>query len=220
MGSAEFRLKRERSRPWLPTLWIAFSGDGFGGGSNIVPPTVGHFGGRTDFDARVFWTVLNGGLGNAALQKQQRAEVNEAIAARVRAINRVRDEVASARAEALAQRQMVETARVQVNSAEDGYREDRIHLRLSLGRPIETVNSLLLLARVRIDLIRAIVRANQAQFALWVALGSPPPLGPDADPNQGSAGPPPVPVRLNSPITSGPIPLIPVPTPPPPVLMK
>ena len=218
VNQAEYRHKRELARPLLPTVWVGYSGGYFGGGSNIVPPSVGNFGGREDFDARLFWTVLNGGFGNVALQRQQRAEVNEAIAARVRVLNRARDEIASARAEAIVQRQMVDTARAEVASAEDGYREDRIRLRESVSRPIETLNSLLLLARARIHLIEAITRANQAQFALFVALGTPPPLGPDAGPLP--AGPPPIANPLGSPIVSRLVPLIPVPAPGPPRLGK
>ena len=36
----------------------------FGGGSNIIPPLLAHFGGRSDFDVRVFWTLMNLGAGN------------------------------------------------------------------------------------------------------------------------------------------------------------
>lgn len=214
VNQAEFRHKRELSRPFLPTVWIGYSGGYFGGGSNIVTPSLGNFGGREDFDARLFWTLLNGGFGNVALQRQQRAEVNEAIAARVRVLNRMREEVASARAGAMAQIRMVETARAEVASAEDGYREDRIRLRESVSRPIETLNSLLLLAEARVNLIEAITRANQAQFALYVALGTPPPLGPDAGPLP--PGPPPIATPLESPIISRSFPLIPVPPPGPP----
>lgn len=216
IGEAEYRLQRELKRPLLPTLWVGFSGGMFGGGSNIVTPSMGHFNGREDIDVRAFWTVLNGGFGNVARQRAQRAEVNQAVAIRVRAINRAREEVTAARAEALAQRQMIDTARAEVASAEDGYREDRIHLRESLGRPIETLNSLLLLARARINLIRAITRSNQAQFGLFVALGSPPPLGPDAGVTP--PGPPPLPVPLNSPIVSRPPPPAPIEWPGPPLL--
>ncbi len=218
IGAAEARLQRELKRPLLPTLWIGYSGGMFGGGSNIVQPSMGHFNGREDFDARVYWTLLNGSLGNVARQRAQRAEVNQAVAERVRAINKARDEVTSARAEALVQRQKVDTARVELNSAEDGYREDRIHLRESLGRPIETLNSLKLLANARINLIKAIIRSNQAQFGLFVSLGSPPPLGPDAGATP--SGPPPIPNPLNSPIVSRPVPLIPVDPPGPPLLGK
>ena len=59
IGEAEAHLNQEIGRPLLPTLWLGFSGGVFGGGSNLVPPLVGNFGGRTDFDVRAYWTLLN-----------------------------------------------------------------------------------------------------------------------------------------------------------------
>ena len=59
IGQAEYTVKEEIGRPLLPTLWLGFSGGAFGGGSNLVPPLVGNFGGRTDFDVRLYWTFLN-----------------------------------------------------------------------------------------------------------------------------------------------------------------
>ncbi len=61
----------------------------------------------------------------------------------------------------------------------------------NLGRPIEVINSLNLLAAARIHLIDAIVHYDQAQFRLWVSLGSPPPLVETSTPDQ-----PPVPEYL------------------------
>ena len=73
VGEAEFHMKQEIGRPLLPTLWLGFSGGVFGGGSNLVPPLVGNFAGRTDFDVRVYWTLLNMGGGNLSLIKERRA---------------------------------------------------------------------------------------------------------------------------------------------------
>ena len=63
--------KQEIGRPLLPTLWLGFSGGAFGGGSNLAPPLLGNFGGRTDFDVRLYWTFL-AGAGNLALIKSDR----------------------------------------------------------------------------------------------------------------------------------------------------
>ena len=52
-----------------------------------------------------------------------------------------------------------------------------------MGRLIEVLDSLKLLNRARQSLIRSIIGFDQAQFALYVALGSPPPLArPATDP--------------------------------------
>ncbi len=69
IGEAEAHFKQEVGRPLLPTLWLGFSGGAFGGGSNLVPPLVGNFAGRTDFDLRLYWTFLNMGAGNLSLIK-------------------------------------------------------------------------------------------------------------------------------------------------------
>jgi outer membrane protein TolC len=182
VGQAEARLKEEIGRPLLPSLWLGFSGGAFGGGSNRVPPLVGNFAGRTDFDVRVYWTLLNLGAGNLALIKERRAELGQAVAEQARVINRARDEVSASLASALAARNEIDVARRELASAELAFRQDleRTMFR-GAGRPrdvlpIELLNSLNLLASARVNLVRALVRFDQAQFQLWVALGSPPPL--------------------------------------------
>ncbi len=141
-----------------------------------MPPTLAHFGGRSDFDVNVFWTLMNLGAGNISLQNRRFAVLGEAEARRVRVINRVRQEIASARADALAARDQIEIARSELASAESGLREDTERSRNNLGRPIEVLNSLNLVGGARVNVIAALLRYDQAQFRLFVALGSPPPL--------------------------------------------
>ncbi|WP_165224289.1 TolC family protein [Aquisphaera insulae] len=196
---ADYEYRREIARPLLPTLWLGYSGAAFGGGSNVVPPLMGNFAGRSDFDVRVYWTLMNLGAGNLSLQRRGSALVGEAEARRVRAINVARREIAASRAEALAARAKIEIARRELASAEEGFREDRARSRQNLGRPIEVLNSLNLVATARVNVVRAIVAYDQAQFRLFVALGSPPPL---PEPAIEPAGPPP----LNTPLV-GPLPV-------------
>src|SRR5262249_40271772 len=82
IGEAEAHRSQEVARPFLPVLWLGFSGGVFGGGSNLVPPLVGNFAGRTDFDVRLYWTLLNMGAGNLSLIRQRQAEVGQAVAER------------------------------------------------------------------------------------------------------------------------------------------
>ncbi len=173
---AEYRIKQEKARPLLPTVWLGFSGGAFGGGSNLIPPTLSHFAGRTDFDVRAYWTVLNMGAGNASLIKQRKAQAGQAAAERARVLNDVRREVASARAESLALRNAVLVAQRGVATAEQGFASDQTRLRATLALPIEALDSLRLLADARVLLVEAITRANRTQMALFVALGTPPPL--------------------------------------------
>ncbi len=176
VAQADYRVQQEKLRPLLPTIWLSFSGGAFGGGSNMTATPLGSFAGRTDFDVRVYWTVLNMGAGNLSLIKQRKAQAGQAMADRSVVINQIRAEVAASRAESLAFREQVVNARNGLRSAEDGYRQDQTRLRESLSLPIEALDSLRLLSDARVSLIEAITRANRTQFALFVSLGAPPPL--------------------------------------------
>jgi outer membrane protein TolC len=176
VAQADYRIQQEKGRPLLPTVSLGYSAGAFGGGSNLTPNTLSAFGGRTDFDVRAYWTVLNLGAGNASLIKQRKAQAGQAMADRSRVINEVRTEVATARAESLALRSQVTNARLGLRTAEDGYRQDQARLRETLALPIEALDSLRLLADARVALIEAVTRANRTQFALFVSLGAPPPL--------------------------------------------
>lgn len=120
------------------------------------------------------WSFDNLGLGNIAIQRQRRAEAGQAIAERVRTIDRVRREVADAFALVAARRTEIAAARQRLAAAQQGYRLDLDRTRALEGRPIELLNSVTTLAAARQDLITSIVGYDQAQFQLFVALGQPP----------------------------------------------
>ena len=67
---------------------------------------------------------MNLGAGNISLQNRRYAILGEADAQRMRVLNLVRQEITSARAEALAARDQIEIARSELASAENGLRED------------------------------------------------------------------------------------------------
>jgi outer membrane protein TolC len=179
--AAELRRKQELFRPLLPTVWLGFSGGAFGGGSNLLGPELAHFGGRTDFDVMAFWTLQNFGIGNLSLQKQRAAQAGQAVGERSRVIARIRSEVSAAYAESAAARQQVDITTRQLASAESGFREDLERIRNTVARPIEVVNGLRLLNQARVARIRAVTDYNKAEIRLFVALGSPPPLGESAN---------------------------------------
>ncbi len=186
IAEAEARRKEEIGRPLLPTLWLGYSGGSFGGGSNLVPPLLGKFAGRSDFDVVVYWTLFNMGAGNLALIKERDAQIGQAIAERQRTINRARSEVMSALADGRAAVGEIEMARREIVSSDHGFHEDLDRSRNNLGHPIEVINSLNLLADARVNLVKALVTYDKAQFRLWVALGSPPPLVETGGPAGGS----------------------------------
>ena len=185
VAEAETRVRQEIARPLLPTVWIGFSGGGFGGGSNLVPPTVGNFRGRTDFDAIAYWTLRNFGLGDLNAQKRRRNQVGVAASERSRAINVVREDVATARADALSFREQFSAALAELNAARDGFRLDLQRIRETVASPLEVLDNLKQLNRARETLVTTIMGSNQAQYRLFVAMGSPPPLDVPVAPTPG-----------------------------------
>ncbi len=79
-----------------------------------------------------------------------------------------------------------------------GSARTRERSRNNLGRPIEVLNSLNLVGGARVNVIQALLRYDQAQFRLYVALGSPPPL---MNPPRDDLPPPPVTTPLRGPLS-------------------
>ena len=199
---AEYRYRQERTRPLLPTISIGFSAGSFGGGSTAtaqglapfsgptasgVPPNFpfGNFAARTDFDVLAFWTAQNFGIGNMARWRARRAQVNEAVATRVRMLNTVRAEVAEAYAAANANFLAIDVARRRLVEAEDGFHEEFNRIRGGEGLPIELLDNLTRLVSARKALVDAIAAYDRSQFQLFVSLGQPPTW---ALPNAGRLG--------------------------------
>ena len=171
----ETRLRQERLRPLVPTISAGFSAGDFGGGSNQVGYRFSHFSSRTDFDVLAVWTLQNLGVGNRAVQNKVRAEIGQAEAYRAAMIDQVRREVAEAHAQTRTTRLQMEVARRRVETAQKAYHQDLERTKdPRLGRVIEVLQSLNLLAAARQDLVLSMVGYSQSQFQLYVALGGMP----------------------------------------------
>ena len=185
--AALLALKDARCLPFSPNLIVGYSAGTFGGGSNLAArglpqpdggvlqqPRFGSFGGRQDFDAVVYWSLRNLGVGNLAMTRLARSQLRTEELREVEVLNRVRAEVATAQAAAHARFAQIETAERAVQSGRRGFQEDLTRTRNREGLPIEVLDSLRLLARSRYTYLDAIVDYNRAQFQLYVALGQPP----------------------------------------------
>ncbi len=111
----------------------------------------------------------------------------------------IRREVSASLARAIADREQIGVTERQLATAEAGFREDLDRIRGTIGLPIEVTNSLDLLAQARLNHLRAILNYDRSQFRLFVSLGAPPPLDPNA------LGPLPP-----APVAEPPLPLAPV----------
>jgi outer membrane protein TolC len=160
--------------PFSPTVLIGYSSGGFGGGSNLVRPVFGGFGGRTDFDVMAYWTLQNMGVGNLSLINLAKARMGLTRYQEIAVLDQVRAEVAEAYAKTHARYAQIGTSERAVRSGTRGFREDLIRIENSVAPAIETVDSLRLLARARYSYLDSIVDYNRAQFELYVSLGQPP----------------------------------------------
>ncbi len=170
-------LQGAKALPFSPSFYIGFSAGGFGGGSNLVRPLFGGFGGRTDLDVVAFWTLQNLGIGNVALIRGANANLQISRFEQIEVLNRVRAQVAEAYARTHARYAQIETNESAIRSSRMSFTEDLELIRFQGERnvlPIELLNSFHLLAQARNDYIDAIVDYNRAQFELYVALGQPP----------------------------------------------
>lgn len=180
------QLRRQIFLPLSPMILAGFSAGTFGGGSNLVAypggfqgfqqPYFGSFDPRQDLDVIAFWTAQNMGMGNLGRIRVARADRNIAQLEFLRDLNRVRDEVAVAYARIHASYAQIDIARRAVEAAGRSYSEDyrRIYT-TATGLPIELLNSFRLLADARMQYLDAVVNYDIGQFALYVALGQPPP---------------------------------------------
>jgi outer membrane protein TolC len=174
IAAADARYRQELARPLLPLLSVGYSYGDFGGGSNQADTEFGHFRGRSDFDVYAVWILQNAGLGNLALQKGRRVQINEALAQRAQAVTQIRREVADAYALSATRLREVEVARKRVETALKAFELDMTRVRGRQGLPIELQDSVAQLVRARQELVAAIIGYDQAQFQLYVALGRPP----------------------------------------------
>ncbi len=174
INQALLALRRERALPFTPNVLLGYSAGTFGGGSEISPPELGNFQGRSDFDAIAFWTLRNLGVGNVALIHGAQSRLRTENYQMIRVLDQVRDEVAEAYAKAHARYAQIATSESAIRSAQDAFGEDLRRIRGHLGLPIEVLDSARLLGQGRNDYLTAIIDYNQAELQLYVSLGQPP----------------------------------------------
>jgi outer membrane protein TolC len=156
--ASQIRVRQEKTRPLLPTVWAGFSADDFGGGAvastngNVFNPhtgnvtgspspetggrTVPSFGritGRTDIDVIFFWTLQNAGLGNLSLIRGRRAELNQSYAERLRILNEVGREVNEAYNTSAQQFLAIGIERRRVQEVSAGLQRDLDRIRGGVG---------------------------------------------------------------------------------------
>jgi outer membrane protein TolC len=185
--AALLHLQGTKLLPFSPNIIVGYSAGTFGGGSNLAEegilqadgtilrqPRFDSFAGRQDFDAVLYWSIRNLGIGNLALVRLAQSNLRSDQLRGVEVLDRVRAEVAIAYARTHARFAQIGTSELALKSSRNAFQEDFTRTRNAEGLPIEVLDSLRLLGRSRYSYLDAIVDYNRAQFELYVALGQPP----------------------------------------------
>jgi outer membrane protein TolC len=183
---AMLSLSASKVLPFSPNIIVGMSYGAEGGGSNLVaePPGTSPFAQgasrfgtlkeRADFDAAIFWSLQNLGIGNLAMIRAARSQLESANLVLVDRMDRVRAEVAVAYARTHARFARIELGEQSLQSIKSAFTQDMTMIKALAGRPIELLESLRLLGRSRLAYLDAIMDYNEAQMELYVALGQPP----------------------------------------------
>ena len=185
--AAMLALRGAKLLPFSPNLLVGYSAGTFGGGSNLVSEGIlqadgsvlrqarfGNFDDRQDFDVVMYWTLRNLGVGDIAHVRFARSQLRQEQLREIEVLDRVRAEVATAYAQTHARFAQIETTERALRSSQPGYEEDFRLAKQQFVLFIEVLDSMRLLHRSRFAYLNAIIDYNQAQAALYVALGQPP----------------------------------------------
>lgn len=195
--AALLELRNAQLLPFSPNLIVGYSAGDFGGGSNLVPTQFGNFAGRQDFDAVVYWSLRNLGVGNLGLVRLGQSNLRQNELRNLEVLDRIRAEVATAYARTHARYAQIAINERAVEAGSKSFQEDVTRTLNREGLPIEVLDSLRLLGRSRYAYLDAIVEYNRAHFELYVALGQPP-ANVLARPVPGKLVPPPGPLVVPS----------------------
>lgn len=167
------RWRAAKLSPFLPNVQLSYAAGGFGGGPNDL---FTNFNGRHDLEVSLFWELENFGVGNAARTRQQYSRYAQATLQQYALHARVGREVVAAFQVAFAQRRALDAAQKAVQAARESYdqNERRVRRAPEQGRPIELLQAVQALARVRLDYLQVVAEYNRAQLRLYTAMGNPP----------------------------------------------
>jgi outer membrane protein TolC len=164
------RLRREVRAPWLPSILLAASYGGNGGG---LGDNLERFGDRIDLDAGMWWEIRNSGFGESAARGAARARIDQARAREIQVLDQVASEAAEAHVQSVSRREQIAIAEGGVQEAAQSFERNLQRIREGQGLPIEVLQSMQAQDQARRELLRTITDYNTAQLRLQRALGWP-----------------------------------------------
>jgi len=162
------RLRREQCAPLVPSVLLAASYGGMGGGFG---GRFKNFGDRFDGDAVAFWELRNFGFGDAAARREADSRVSQARLKEIAALDRVAREIVEAHAQVQARRRQIATSQRGIEAAQKSYERNLARIENTQGLPLEALQSIRALSQARRDYLRAVSDFNAPQFQLLHHIG-------------------------------------------------
>jgi outer membrane protein TolC len=168
IDEAVHRLRREQCAPLVPSVLLAASYGGMGGG---LGSRFRNFGDRFDGDAVAYWELRNFGFGDAAARREADSRVTQARLKEIAALDRVAREIVESHAQVQARRRQIATAQRGIQAAQTSYERNLARIENTQGLPLEALQSIQALSQARRDYLRAVSDFNAAQFQLLHHIG-------------------------------------------------
>ena len=168
IDEAVYRLRREQCAPLVPSVLLAASYGGMGGG---LGGRFENFGDRFDGDAVAYWELRNFGFGDAAARREADSRVTQARLKEIAALDRVAREIVEAHAQVQARRRQIATSQRGIEAAVKSYERNLARIENTQGLPLEALQSIQALTQARRDYLRAVRDFNAAQFQLLHHIG-------------------------------------------------
>lgn len=168
IDQAVHRLRREQCAPLVPSLLLAASYGGMGGG---LGGRFENFGDRFDGDAVAYWELRNFGIGDAAARREAGSRVTQARLREIAALDRVAREIVESHAQLQARQRQIANAQKGIESALASYERNLARIENTQGLPLEALQAIQALSQARRDYLRAVSDYNAAQFQLLHHIG-------------------------------------------------
>ena len=170
VGEAVERLNRERNAPLIPSVLLAASYGGLGGG---LGSSLSTYGDRLDADAVAYWEVRQLGVGENAIRREAKSKIAQARMREIATMDRIAREVSESLAQVASRSRQIPVIEEAIDAAEKSFTKNWDRIQNGQGLPIEVLQSIQALALSQREYVKVLADYNIAQFTLQRALGWP-----------------------------------------------
>ena len=170
VGEAVERLNRERNAPLIPSVLLAASYGGLGGG---LGSSLSNYGDRLDADAVAYWEVRQLGVGENAIRREAKSKITQARMREIATMDRIAREVSESHAQVASRSRQIHVVEEAIDAAEKSFTKNWDRIQNGQGLPIEVLQSIQALASSQREYVKVVADHNVAQFTLQRSLGWP-----------------------------------------------